>query len=80
MTINIDKTVKEKGSKMNKVSNQIRLVRKLKSQKIQQFGKKKKALFLKKQLKRNTREGEGRCLFKLTPFLCGQKRKQNRLQ
>lgn len=45
MTINIDKTVKEKGSKMNKVSNQIRLVRKLKSQKIQQFGKKKKHYF-----------------------------------
>lgn len=42
MTIKIDKNVKEKGSKMNKVSNQIRLVRKLKSQKIQQFEKKKK--------------------------------------
>ena len=82
MTIKIDKNFKEKGNKMNKVSNQIRLVRKLKSQKIQQFEikKKKAALFLKKQSKRKTREGEGRCLFKLTPLLCGQKRKQNQLQ
>lgn len=42
MTIKIDKNFKEKGNKMNKVSNQIRLVRKLKSQKIQQFEIKKK--------------------------------------
>ena len=31
MTIKIDENFKEKGNKMNKVSNQIRLVRKLKS-------------------------------------------------
>lgn len=51
MTITIDKTVKEKGSKMNKVSNQIRLVRKLKSQKIQQFGEKKKSIIFKEAVK-----------------------------
>ena len=42
MTIKIDENFKEKGNKMNEVSNQIRLVRKLKSQKIQQFEIKKK--------------------------------------
>ena len=31
MTIKIDENFKEKGNKMNEVSNQIRLVRKLKS-------------------------------------------------